>query len=390
MQKNDYLLWICSWYPNKLKPLEGDFVQRHARAVSLYKKIIVVAIFNDTEGLITKSVKKEIKEQPNLTEIIIYYHTKTYGIKWLAKGLGMYNFLKNGKKILREIIAEQGRPLMVHAHIILYAGLLANWLFRTHQTPYVLSEQWVEYLPEAKPNFRSINHWSHDKWMKITSEAKGITTVSRYLGNAIKTLNPRVNPIRIPNVVDQEVFYPAEKKAVENAIVRFIHISTSGYQKNIDAIMNACRTVSDEGLPFELHLIIPENKIPDYCSQTHPFLKIWPEMPQHQLAAHINECDALILYSRYETFGCVIIEANACGIPVIVSDIPVMHEIVEEGQNGILAKENDSGALAETLKKFIEQKFSFNKSLIAQQTSATYSYKKVAEQFIEFYSSVMS
>ena len=113
-------------------------------------------------------------------------------------------------------------------------------------------------------------------------------------------------------------------------------------------------------------------------------------MPQQQLAAHINECDALILYSRYETFGCVIIEANACGIPVIVSDIPVMHEIVEEGRNGILAKENDADALAETLKKFIEQKFSFNKSLIAQQTSATYSYKKVAEQFIEFYSSVMS
>jgi hypothetical protein len=37
MQKN--ILWLVSWYPNKLKPFDGDFIQRHAKAVSLFQTL---------------------------------------------------------------------------------------------------------------------------------------------------------------------------------------------------------------------------------------------------------------------------------------------------------------------------------------------------------------
>src|SRR5690606_34231878 len=59
-----------------------------------------------------------------------------------------------------------------------------------------------------------------------------------------------------------------------------------------------------------------------------------PEVAQSVLAEQMNKSAALILYSSYETFGCVIIEANACGVPVIASDIPVFHETVADTVNG--------------------------------------------------------
>ncbi len=33
------VLWLVSWYPSKLSPLSGDFVKRHAEAVSLYEDV---------------------------------------------------------------------------------------------------------------------------------------------------------------------------------------------------------------------------------------------------------------------------------------------------------------------------------------------------------------
>ena len=85
--------------------------------------------------------------------------------------------------------------------------------------------------------------------------------------------------------------------------------------------------------------------------------------------------DALILYSRYETFGCVLIEANACGIPVIVSDIEVMHENVKAGVNGLFAENENFRKLADQIIYYLESKDSFQRGKIAAHTIAHYSYE---------------
>ena len=39
-----YALWLPGWYPTTLAPYDGDFIQRHAKATSLYKNVIVVFV----------------------------------------------------------------------------------------------------------------------------------------------------------------------------------------------------------------------------------------------------------------------------------------------------------------------------------------------------------
>ena len=44
-----YVLWLPSWYPNKLAPFDGDFIQRHAKAAALYNDILVIYAVPDEE-----------------------------------------------------------------------------------------------------------------------------------------------------------------------------------------------------------------------------------------------------------------------------------------------------------------------------------------------------
>ena len=73
-----------------------------------------------------------------------------------------------------------------------------------------------------------------------------------------------------------------------------------------------------------------------------------------EVAEFINSLDALVLMSRTtrtwkEQFGRVIMEAHACGVPVIGSDSGAIPNVVAQG--GWIVKEGDVGALAELLRR---------------------------------------
>jgi glycosyltransferase involved in cell wall biosynthesis len=108
-------------------------------------------------------------------------------------------------------------------------------------------------------------------------------------------------------------------------------------------------------------------------------------MPQPPLAELMQKTDALILFSRYETFGCVLIEANACGLPVLVSNLPVFYEIVHHGINGIISKENTHESLAQEMMSLIKNEYVFSNSEIAENAASLYNYEAIGKKFCEWY-----
>ena len=65
------VLWLVSWYPNRLDKFTGDFIQRHAQAVSQYCKVEVIFVKKD-ESLLPNAIETENNVTDNLTEKIIY------------------------------------------------------------------------------------------------------------------------------------------------------------------------------------------------------------------------------------------------------------------------------------------------------------------------------
>ena len=164
------------------------------------------------------------------------------------------------------------------------------------------------------------------------------------------------------------------------------------YQKNPEAVWQAFHLVKQKNPSFKLIVYTNETAEIEKLNKQYDLsenLLHKKEVPQTELVSDIQNADALILFSRYETFGCVVGEANACGVPVIVSDIPVMHELVQEGVNGLFAINDNAGSLADKLLAFMNSDMKFNKQQIATDTSAKFNYRKVGEQFTDWYKQVI-
>ncbi|MBI2730577.1 MAG: glycosyltransferase [Sphingobacteriales bacterium] len=381
------ILWLVSWYPNKISPFNGDFIQRHARAVSLFHDITVIHIARDKEKKITNSVLKTKNVSDKLTEQVIYYHTTNLILPSFDR---MYSFRKYQQLFKREIleyIAENGKPHLVHVHVTMNAGILAVWLKENYNIPFVVTEHWSGLLPEANDNFYTKPFWFKLIWKKIISNALSISTVSFYLKENVSKITPITNCVVIPNVVDTGIFFPEVKKSTEDQF-SLIHITRMDYQKNPEAVWKGFFEAASFGYSFKVLVYTDDVVKAEMFTAKYKltnYVTIKPEVPQAELAIAMQHANALILFSKYETFGCVVAEANACGVPVIVSDIPVMHELVQEGVNGVFAASDNARSLGKIIVECVQQKYNFNKKLIADTAYAKYNYTAVGEMFSQWY-----
>jgi glycosyltransferase involved in cell wall biosynthesis len=383
------ILWLCSWYPSKLMPFNGDFIKRHAEAASLYNDICVIHIIRDIKGIITKNVFKEESEKNGLAEKIIYYYTPSFRISLFDKYWSELKYRKLYKQAIADQMKRTGAPELAHVHVAMKAGTIALWLKKKKAIPYVISEHWSGFLPEADEKISDQPFYLRSLWEKTIAGAGAISAVSAELANAIQQQFGLKKISIIPNVVDTSIFYPAASLSND---IRFIHISGLEELKNPRTIIEAFAMVKKTYASAMLDIIGPgENRLKDLAAelQAEKNIHFHNEMAQKELAEFVRRSLALILYSNYETFGCVIIEANACGIPVVLSDIPVFHETVTEGLNGIFVKPNDTTALAERMMEMIKTRSSFNSNAIVS-SSSKYSYEKVGKQFSDWYDEILA
>lgn len=379
------ILWLASWYPSTLFPYDGDFIQRHAAAAALYNEVELIHVVKDADGQVTHDVEEIVSTRGRLTERIIYYRPFKTPVSIINRFLSSLKYKKVYRKAVTQYMARNGKPGFIHVHIAMKAGLIALWLKKKYAVPYILSEQWGGYLEGAKPNINEYNAVYRYYWKKIFSQAMAGTFVSAVLESRVKHLFSIEHTRVIPNVVNTDIFYQASK--VPAGITRFVHISTMTYQKNPEAMLEALHRLK-ETMDFEMYLYGPVTPIVKELITTFDLAScvfIMGEVPQPELAKAIRQSDALILYSRFETFGCVLIEANACGVPVIVSDLQVFHEFLEEGVNAVFVEEDNPVALAEKIKQFIAQQGNFENDKIAVSTAEKYNFHTIGKQFALLY-----
>ncbi|MDB5195689.1 MAG: glycosyltransferase family 4 protein [Flaviaesturariibacter sp.] len=388
MDKENYFLWLPSWYPNKIAPIQGDFIQRHAQATAIYEQVEVIFVIRDEKGLVTKTVAHQVEERGNLREHCIYYYVVPKRIKAVERLLSYRKYRALYRGAIKKIFAEKGKPKLVHSYVSLKAGALALWIKAKFGIPYFFSEQWTVYLKEARPNTEELPLYFRRTMRKVIQNASEVSVVSDYLGQRLTSCFGIKSYRLIPNVVNAQVFKPAVKSA--QASLQLIHISGLDYQKNAEQILDALAIVKKDFADFTLNIVGPPRPVlQEQVKQLELLQNVFflPEMPHSELVKHIQQADALVLFSRYETFGCVLIEAHACGLPVIVSDIPVHHENVKEGFNGLFAEDENPASLARRLLEFAQNKQTFDSQAIAAYAHQAYSYERIGKMFKEWYQS---
>jgi glycosyltransferase involved in cell wall biosynthesis len=381
------ILWLCSWYPNRTDPFDGDFIQRHARAAALYHDIQVIRVVADS-ALAPGVVETERTDQTHLAEQIIY----------LGKGKGLagrFLFYRRWNKVFKQAIenylAEQGPPSVIHVHIPYPAGRMALWLQQKIRRPYVVTEHWTIYQPGSE-----IGYGQQPVRMRrlITSVLNGAATflpVSANLGQLIHEQVTQVPTQVIRNVVDTSLFFFREQTVVRKPSFRFIHISGMSAQKNPEGLLRAFAAAWLEDPDMELWMLgNRDQSLAVHAAKLNlpaKSLLFLGEVSYPEVAKRLQESDALVLFSQVENAPCVISEALCCGLPVIATITGGIPEMLD-ASNGLLIMPGDELGMKNALLNLKQNYDRYNKAQIAWKAAALYNYETVGKELSAVYESL--
>ena len=183
-----------------------------------------------------------------------------------------------------------------------------------------------------------------------------VTTVSDALKVETYERIETTKPIEtIYNFVDEEVFYPKlNSKLKQEFGIRedervLIHVSNFRKIKNIPDIIDAFMKVR-EAMPAKLLLVGdgPEkHRIMDKVKATPYKSDVLFLGKQENIADLFSISDLKLLLSEKESFGLVLLEAMACGVPGIGTNIGGIPEVIDHGTNGYLVELGDVDAVAQ-------------------------------------------
>jgi len=383
------VLFLASWYPGRTDFLNGDFVERHAKAIALKHDVTVISVVKDPQ-LKNKKYDFEYQENKNLKVYRGYYRQYQSNFAILNKAVSFFRYLKCTHTLFNLSVQKQGKPDLIHLYIPLRMGISALYLKFFKKIKYIISEQHSWYMPVSggyEKNSRATKFFIK----LIFRNASALHTPSETLGKIL--LQKKIfkgNYYVIPNVVNNTIFYPADNTQ-NSSMPRFVTITGNVYHKNTDGIIRAFKKIADQEIDFVLDIAGPCTEDLKVLSEKFALSKninFYGAVSYENVAKINQKADAMIFFTRYETFGCVIIEANACGLPVIVSDLPVIRENVTENFNGIFVKPEDEDDLAQKIIWYINHKNEFDKQKIALSAKDKFSYETISRQFDKLYKDV--
>jgi glycosyltransferase involved in cell wall biosynthesis len=119
------------------------------------------------------------------------------------------------------------------------------------------------------------------------------------------------------------------------------------------------------------------------------FLAGW--RPHEELPRALSAADALVLPSVAEAFGLVLVEAMACGLPVIACRTPGPAAIVDDGKTGWLIPPDDEGALVDSLLSAATgEQERRARGRHAQTASRQYDWAKIAPRYASLYEELLA
>jgi glycosyltransferase involved in cell wall biosynthesis len=110
-----------------------------------------------------------------------------------------------------------------------------------------------------------------------------------------------------------------------------------------------------------------------------------------RLPPHFSSADLFVLPSRSESFGLVLAEAMACGLPVVSTRVGGIPEVVEEGATGLLVPPNDPPALAEAIIELLDDPERMRDMGVRgrERVREHFTWDKVAERVLGFYREIL-
>jgi glycosyltransferase involved in cell wall biosynthesis len=166
----------------------------------------------------------------------------------------------------------------------------------------------------------------------------------------------------LPRWVDTEQFTPAKKVAgfwqqhgIETGAT-LIYVGRVSREKSLELLIGAFRTLVDDGMMVSLAIVGDG----PYRQEMEETLTGYPVtftgfLQGEQLQQAYASADLFVFPSATDTFGNVVLEAQASGIPVIVSDSGGPRELMIDGETGLVFHAGDCGHLIAAIRRLVAE-----------------------------------
>ena len=219
--------------------------------------------------------------------------------------------------------------------------------------------------------------WNNPSWLKERSRNRLLLWLSKYTvrcADAVRVMSegqkekicqqmssrgsgatvgiPWSDKIRvISTTVDLSKFkVENEKLKVEDDEKKVLHVGRDDEVKDFDTLLKAFKLVSEKNNNAKFWQVGADKKLKEAIGKNNfNNIELKGKQDQNKLIELYHQCDIVVLSSTSESFGKVLVEANACGKPVVSTATTGAREIIRDGYNGFLAPIGDAKMLAEKI-----------------------------------------
>lgn len=207
--------------------------------------------------------------------------------------------------------------------------------------------------------------------------------------------------VSIPNPIDTSYFHPQDKQAarrrlglpLDKHILLFVAYKATDKNKGIDYLIEAIRLISQRNPKLAEQLcVVPVGHEAE--SLRHRFAcEACPHdyvTRQETMLDLYNSADLLMMPTLMDNLPNTIVEAMACGVPCVGSNVGGLPQMITPGTDGYLARLRDADDFSQGIEQLLLHKDYAQLAAAARHKAVTtYSEEAVARKYIEIYEQVM-
>ena len=284
---------------------------------------------------------------------------------------------------------------LIHAHFTFPDGVVGAQLAKRYGVPLVITEHalWQAALLNESPVVRRQTVWA-------AKRADAQIAVSEAVRKSIVKFTGQPEKIHvIPIGVDDSVFIPlldeGKRKNQQIVFVGFLN-----FNKGVDILLKAMKQLVQKHDTLKLVLVggavyrntrMQGNRLQQLAQDLglSRHVKFLGMKSEPEVAQYMRESALLVLPSHRESFGSVLVEALASGIPVVSTFCGGPEDIVHETV-GRLVPKNDVQALAGAIEDVIENREKFPPNSLRKHAMEQFSWDKVAGKTALLYDKVLA
>lgn len=371
MNHKDYLynvniFVIPSWYPSDSNPIYGTFVKEQIEMMAAQDGELTFGVSKWGQGddpfllyarqplrSLRKMMKNHHLSQFQESSNLHSYFTPSFTWTRRWRNGNLRGIIAANRSNLQRFIEKHGTVDVLHVQASWPGAWIAQQLSQEFGIPYIVT---IRMSPFPFAQFLDKNGRLDKELQQGLNASNLMIATSQSLKNRLTDFG--FTPVEVVNnPVDVSLFCPSRTISRNiSSTVKLLAVGRLEYQKGFDVLINAMtkleskyilEIVGDGSLYHSLKDQIKSNQLQDR-------VKLNGRSSRQEVADKMRTCDLFILSSRHETFGNVILEAMACGKPVVSTDCGGPQDIVTD-KTGIFCKVDDMDSLVEAIKQATER-----------------------------------